>query len=79
MDATCAPEDITNPTDLKLLNKAREKSGWIYDHRSRRIDDRIVSITPPRVRPIKRGKAGSDKEFGAKPDKPTPLPRQHQL
>ena len=157
VDATCVPADITYPTDLKLLNKAREKSEWIidelhmargrghkkprtyrqrarkqflsvakakrinrqkmrrcqrqqlgylrrnlksidqlarftglgvlsrrqykdllviselqrqqqwmYDNRSRRIDDRIVSISQPHVRPIKRGKAGSDTEFGAK-------------
>jgi transposase, IS5 family len=26
IDATCAPADITFPTDLKLLNKARGKS-----------------------------------------------------
>jgi IS5 family transposase len=157
VDATCAPEDINYPTDLKLLNKAREQSEqiidtlhkampkgtkkprtyrqnarknflkvsksrkvrrktlrkairqqlgylwrnlrsiekqcqiaslselskrqymallviselyrqqrWMYDHKSRRIDDRIVSINKPHVRPIKRGKAGSDTEFGAK-------------
>jgi hypothetical protein len=157
VDATCAPADITYPTDLKLLNKAREKSEqiiddlhkargsghkkprtyrqrarkqflsvakdkrigrkkmrrclrqqlgyvrrnlktidrlsqntglgvlhrrqykellvitevlrqqqWMYKNRSRRIDDRIVSISQPHVRPIKRGKAGSDTEFGAK-------------
>lgn len=157
VDATCAPEDINYPTDLKLLNKAREQSEqiidtlhkampkgtkiprtyrqkarkdflkvsksrkprqktlrkalrkqlgylgrnlrsiekqcqnvslselskrqyktllviselcrqqkWMYDHKSRRIDHRIVSINKPHVRPIKRGKAGSDTEFGAK-------------
>ncbi|MFN2153556.1 MAG: IS5 family transposase [Anaerolineales bacterium] len=157
VDATCVPADITYPTDLKLLNKAREKSEqiidelhkargpghkkprtyrkrarkqflsvvkdkrisrkkmrrcrrqqlgylrrnlnsidrlaqhtglgvlgqgrykdllviaevlrqqqWMYDHHSPRIDDRIVSISQPHVRPIKRGKAGSDTEFGAK-------------
>jgi len=157
VDATCAPEDINYPTDLKLLNKAREQSEqiiyrlhkamakgtkkprtyrqkarknflkvsksrkvrkktlrkairqqfgylgrnlrsiekqcqtssltdldkrqyktllviselyrqqkWMYDHKSRRIDDRIVSINKPHVRPIKRGKAGADTEFGAK-------------
>ena len=38
----------------------------MYDHRSKRIADRIVSISQPHVRPIKRGKAGSDTEFGAK-------------
>ena len=156
VDATCAPEDITFPTDMKLLNKAREHSEkiidelhrympgtkkprtyrrkarkeflsiakskripknklrkairkqlgylgrnlksiakqnktvsllqlswrqyktllvisevfrqqkWMHDHRSLRIDDRIVSINKPHVRPIKRGKAGSSTEFGAK-------------
>lgn len=157
MDATCAPADITFPTDLKLLNAAREKSekiidvlhqrrgkghkkprnyrikarrsylsvakskrisegklrkalrsqlGYLkrnlksisklskttdltvsgrkqyrdllvirevfrqqqlmYDQCSRRIDDRIVSISQPHVRPIKRGKAGKETEFGAK-------------
>jgi transposase, IS5 family len=157
VDATCAPEDINYPTDLKLLNNAREKSeeiidtlhkvmpegtrkprtyrqkarqnflkvsksrkvrqktlrkairkqvGYLrrnlkhigkqcqlvslselsnrqyknllvfsevyrqqrsmYDHKSRRIDNRIVSINKPHVRPIKRGKAGADVEFGAK-------------
>ena len=157
VDATCAPEDINYPTDLKLLNNAREKSeeiidalhkespqgtrkprtyrekarkeylkvsksrrvksntlrkalrkqlGYLrrnlshiekqcetvsleelsnqqyknllvisevyrqqkemYETRSRRVDDRIVSIHKPHVRPIKRGKAGADVEFGAK-------------
>ena len=143
LDATCAPADITFPTDLKLINSAREKSEeiidflhksrgkghkkprnyrivarkaflsiakskrvsksklrkgirsqlgflkrniksigelsknvpltqlsrqqqWMYDTRSKRVDDRIVSISQPHVRPIKRGKAGSDTEFGAK-------------
>lgn len=36
-DATCAPADITYPTDLKILNKAREQTEKIIDslHRSR--------------------------------------------
>jgi len=157
LDATCAPADITFPTDLKLLNVARRKSETIindlhaplkgvekkprtyrrkarhdfllaakakrlsgkkrrkalrkqlgylgrnlksieelsqkipllcltkkqyknllvihevyrqqkimYDGHLRRIDDRIVSISQPHVRPIKRGKAGRPTEFGAK-------------
>jgi transposase, IS5 family len=32
----------------------------------RTIDDRIVSINQPHVRPIMRGKAGADTEFGSK-------------
>jgi transposase, IS5 family len=157
VDATCTPADITFPTDLKLLNKAREKSEeiidelhephkgikkkprtyrrvarknflsaakskrlskgkrrkvirkqigylernlksinkltkcssllllgkpeyknllviseilrqqkWMYEQRENRINDRIVSVSQPHVRPIKRGKANASTEFGAK-------------
>jgi len=31
MDATCAPADITYPTDLKLLNDGREKLESMID------------------------------------------------
>jgi len=158
VDATCTPADITYPTDLKLLNEAREKTeGYVdklhapiagekkkprtyrqkarkqylgiakqkkprankirkaigqqlrylkrnlghldtllkeehalellsryeqrclktirllytqqltmYEERTHRITDRIVSISQPHVRPIVRGKAGKKAEFGAK-------------
>jgi len=157
IDATCAPADITFPTDLKLLNKAREKSEkvidilhkphkgkkqkprtyrrkarknflgvakakalskskrrkairkqlgyvernlktinrltkesslslltrqqykellvvsellrqqrWMYEQHENRVNDRIVSISQPHVRAIKRGKAHASTEFGAK-------------
>jgi hypothetical protein len=38
IDATCTPADITFPTNLKILNKAREKSEKIIDilHRPHR-------------------------------------------
>ena len=156
-DATCAPADITYPTDLKLLNKARELSeeiidamhapfigkqrkprtyrrkarkdylavvkqkkpgykkirkavgkqirylkrnlktiqkqmqegllgylskrmyrnllviqelyrqqAWMHENHTHKIADRIVSIPQPHVRPIVRGKARSNVEFGAK-------------
>ncbi|MCP4747558.1 MAG: hypothetical protein GY874_15675 [Desulfobacteraceae bacterium] len=38
----------------------------MYEQRINRIDDRIVNIYQPHVRPIKRGKAGAGTEFGAK-------------
>jgi transposase, IS5 family len=38
----------------------------MYEHKTNRIEDRIVSINQPHVRPIVRGKAGSSVEFGAK-------------
>ena len=157
LDATCTPDDITFPTDLKMLNTAREKSEeiidilhsphkglmkkprtyrkkarreflsaakskklskskrrkairkqlgylrrnlksidklseksslllldkpqyqnllvihevyrqqkWMHDNRQNRIDNRLVSISQPHVRPIKRGKASAATEFGAK-------------
>lgn len=39
---------------------------WMYENKTIRIDDRIVSINQPHIRPIARGKAGSSVEFGAK-------------
>jgi len=38
----------------------------MYESRTRRCDDRIVSISQPHVRPIVRGKAGRPVEFGSK-------------
>jgi len=157
VDATCTPADVTYPTDLNLLNKAREKTEEIIDsmhtplvgkskkprtyrqkarkdylavakqkrpgykkirkaigkqlcylkrnlknidqmvsegllmhlnkrqyrnllvikelfrqqlfmheNRTRKISDRIVSISQPHIRPIVRGKAKCNVEFGAK-------------
>ena len=52
--------------DLLVISELYRQQQWMYDHVSHRIEDRIVSISQPHVRPIKRGKAGSDTEFGAK-------------
>lgn len=38
----------------------------MYKKNANRIEDRIVSINQPHIRPIVRGKAGSPVEFGAK-------------
>ena len=38
----------------------------MYKTRSHRVDDRIVNLYQPHVRPIVRGKAGAPVEFGAK-------------
>ncbi|MBV5303680.1 MAG: hypothetical protein JZU70_05715 [Chlorobium sp.] len=38
----------------------------MYKYKLRRIDDRIVSISQPHVRPIVRGKASAKVEFGMK-------------
>jgi hypothetical protein len=39
---------------------------WMYDNKTQRIEDRIVSLSQPHIRPIVRGKAGTPVEFGAK-------------
>ncbi len=128
LDASCAPADISYPTDLELLNQARKEylavarkkkvksaerrkaikkqlqyikrnlahiqqlmnagasllelskrqykmllvvaeayrqQQWLYEHEERSIEDRIVSLSQPHIRPIVRGKAAKNTEFGA--------------
>jgi hypothetical protein len=38
----------------------------MYQKKTHRVDNRIVSIDQPHIRPIVRGKARADVEFGAK-------------
>lgn len=51
---------------LLVVNELLRQQQSMYDSRTHRIDDRIVSLTQPHVRPIVRGKAGTPVEFGAK-------------
>ena len=51
---------------LLVVTEVYRQQLWMYENDSRRIDDRIVSITQPHIRPIVRGKAGKPVEFGAK-------------
>jgi transposase, IS5 family len=39
---------------------------WLYENKKQSIDDRIVSLSQPHIRPIVRGKAGKAVDFGAK-------------
>ena len=58
-----------NPRKYKILLVVTEvyrQQLWMYENESNRIDDRIVSIIQPHIRPIVRGKAGKPVEFGAK-------------
>ena len=58
-----------NPSKYKMLlvvSEVYRQQSWMYENESNRIDDRIVSITQPHIRPIVRGKAGKPVEFGAK-------------
>lgn len=51
---------------LLVCQEVYRQQSWMYQHKTNRIDDRIVSLTQPHVRPIVRGKAGKATEFGAK-------------
>lgn len=52
--------------NLLVIHEVYRQQKWMYDNNQSRIDDRIVSICQPHVRPIKRGKARASTEFGAK-------------
>jgi hypothetical protein len=51
---------------LEVIRKLYEQQREMREKRSNRVDDRIVSISQPHIRPIVRGKAGTPVEFGAK-------------
>ena len=51
---------------LLVISEVFRQQQKMYQQRSQRIDDRIVSLAQPHVRPIVRGKAGTPVEFGAK-------------
>lgn len=52
--------------NLLVIHEVYRQQQWMHTHKESRIADRIVSISQPHVRPIKRGKAGAATEFGAK-------------
>jgi len=55
--------------DLRIFWIVRElyrQQEWMYQNKTNRIDDRIVSIQQPHVRPMVRGKLGKEVEFGSK-------------
>ena len=51
---------------LLVITEVYRQQLWMSENESNRIDDRIVSISQPHIRPIVRGKAGKPVEFGAK-------------
>ncbi|HKL83627.1 MAG TPA: IS5 family transposase [Desulfobacter sp.] len=52
--------------NLLVIEEVHRQQGSMFVNQINRIDDRIVSISQPHVRPIKRGKPGAATEFGAK-------------
>jgi IS5 family transposase len=51
---------------LVVVAEVYRQQLWLYENKKQSIDDRIVSLNQPHVRPIVRGKAGKAVEFGAK-------------
>ncbi len=51
---------------LLVVAEVYRQQEWMYENKASRIDDRIVSLSQPHIRPIVRGKAGTSVEFGAK-------------
>src|SRR5690606_33763356 len=52
--------------DLLVIHELYRQQLHMYNERSHQMEDRIVSIHQPHVRPIVRGKAKACVEFGAK-------------
>ena len=52
--------------NLLVIKELYRQQLWMYENRTHKISDRIVSISQPYIRPIVRGKAKSAVEFGAK-------------
>ena len=51
---------------LVTCEKITEQQRYMYDNHTHAVEKRIVSVSQPYVRPIVRGKASADVEFGAK-------------
>ncbi len=51
---------------LLVIQEVYRQQGEMYRQKTHRIEGRIVSIRQPHIRPIVRGKAGAEVEFGAK-------------
>jgi hypothetical protein len=51
---------------LLVTKELYRQQYWMYENRTHKVSDRIVSLYQPHVRPMVRGKARSPVEFGAK-------------
>lgn len=51
---------------LLVVGELYRQQKWMYENQQNRIENRIVSISQPHIRPIVRGKVGKKVEFGAK-------------
>ena len=53
---------------LCVIKELYKQQKYMYDSKTHKVKDRIVSISQPYIRPIVRGKAKAPVEFGAKLD-----------
>ncbi len=51
---------------LSVLKKLHQQQQYMYENKVHSVENRIVSIAQPHIRPIVRGKAKAPTEFGAK-------------
>lgn len=51
---------------LLVVTEIYRQQLWLYENNKQSIEDRIVSLNQPHIRPIIRGKAGKTVELGAK-------------
>nr|WP_144053873.1 IS5 family transposase [Baaleninema simplex] len=52
--------------NLLVSSEITRQQQWMWSNHKNKIENRIVSLTQPHLRPIVRGKAASPTEFGAK-------------
>lgn len=64
--ATLSALDKSLYRRLLVIAQLYRQQQSMYDQQQHRIDNRIVSLSQPHIRPIVRGKAGTPVEFGAK-------------
>jgi transposase, IS5 family len=53
---------------LETLRKVYEQQRYMYDNQTHSVENRIISLSQPFLRPIVRGKVAKPVEFGAKLD-----------
>jgi len=57
---------LSNWARLLTISEIAEQQRFHYDNPGEPVPNRIVSVSQPHIRPIVRGKAGSEVEFGQK-------------
>jgi len=65
-DQESFPLDFKHQRTYWIIQELYRQQKEMYDNHKHTTANRIVSISQPHVRPIVRGKAGKDVEFGAK-------------